>query len=43
MFILAMESLTVNLISIDERYGHLLGNCVKISSHEIVRIIVKNI
>ena len=43
MFILAMESLAVNLISMDERYGHLLGNCVKISSHEVVHIIVRNI
>ena len=38
-----MESLTVNLISIDERYGYLLGNCVKNGSHEVVHIIVKNI
>ena len=43
MFILSMESLTINLISIDERYGHLLGNCVKNGSHEVVHIIVKNI
>ena len=43
MFILSMEWLTVNLISIGQRYGHLLGNCVKIGSHEVIHIIVKNI
>ena len=43
MFILAIEWLTVNLISIHERYGHLLENCVKIGSHEVIHIIVKNI
>ena len=41
MFILAIEWLTVNLISFHERYGHLLENCVKIGSHEVVHIIVK--
>ena len=40
MFILLMECLTVNLISIDKRDVHF---CVKIGSHEGVHIIVKNI
>ena len=41
MFILAMEWLSVNLISVGQRSVHFLWNCVKIGSHDFVHIIVK--
>ena len=43
MFILSMKWLTVNLISIGQRSVHFLCNYVKIGSHEVIHIIVKNI